>query len=55
MVQTFLSWHAQHSDKPLPPPLTLGYAPSHDPGEFVVTAASNRFEASGAAQKMACS
>ena len=44
---------ARHSsrDKPLPPPLTLGYAPSHDPGEFVVTAAGNRFEAPAGAQK----
>ena len=43
--EAFLSRHAQKGDKPLPPPLTLGYAPSHDPGEFVVTAAGNRFEA----------
>ena len=49
--QAFLSRHAQQADKPLPPPLTLGYAPSHDPGEFVVTAAGNRFEAPAAARK----
>ena len=46
-----MSRHAQQADKPLPPPLTLGYAPSHDPGEFVVAAAGNRFEAPAGAQK----
>ena len=49
--ESFLSRHAQQADKPLPPLLTLGYAPSHDPGEFVVTAAGNRFEAPAGAQK----
>jgi hypothetical protein len=48
---SFLSWHAQHPDKPLPPPLTLGYAPSHDPGELVVAATGNRFDAAAGAQK----
>jgi hypothetical protein len=41
----FLDKHAPTGERQGPPALTLGYAPSFDAGEFVVTARENRLEA----------
>jgi hypothetical protein len=40
----FLSHAAGTGSKQIPPGLTVGYAPSHDAGELVVTARGNRLE-----------
>ena len=41
----FLKRHASAQAKSPPPGLTLGYQPSHDPGELVIQAAGNLLEA----------
>jgi hypothetical protein len=41
----FLSRLTAAASKPLPPGLSLGFLPSHDPGEFVVKATGNRLDA----------
>jgi hypothetical protein len=41
----FLDRFPETGARPGPPGLTLGYAPSHDAGELVVTARNNRLEA----------
>ncbi len=43
----FLKRFATTGAKGLPPGLILGYAPSHDPAEFVVKAADNHLDAPG--------
>ena len=43
--EAFLKRFAGSGAKGLPPGLILGYAPSHDPAEFVVKAADNRLDA----------
>ena len=47
----FLSHSAGAAAKEPPVGITLGYAPSHDPGELVVTVRGNRLEAPGAWQR----
>ena len=42
--EAFLSRLAGPGSQALPPGLTLGFAPSHDPGELVVKASANRHE-----------
>ena len=43
--EEFLSQFAKTSGGKSPPALTLGYAPSHDAGEMIVSAHDNRLEA----------
>ena len=45
LVRAVLEAHRARGAKQPPVGLTLGYPPSHDPGELVVTAAGNRLEA----------
>jgi len=44
-TDAFLRRVAESGGKELPPAMTLGFAPSHDAGEFVVKAAGNRLDA----------
>jgi hypothetical protein len=48
--EPFLKRRTASGEKIPPPGLILGYAPSHDPGEFVVKAAANRLEAPSGVQ-----
>jgi hypothetical protein len=49
--EAFLSQTLAPGTKQYPPGLTIGYAPSHDPGELVASAAGNRLVAQARAER----